>query len=287
MQGVKMQGATLGGASLANMRVEKGELVAERDGVTLRGTSLTGAKVVGDGRDADGLPVAIQFQITSVIPEVGGYDPTNTGNTYLYGLEQWIDDDDDGIGTWSNACDPDTDGRRVAIPLAATWDDQGDRVAAPGLFTLACTTGVIAKCYRWGYRPWVNGFATNLSDMHWTCTRVARADYCGNGVSNTHDNTPINVWDRLPYPGPIQSHGGLLPPLGMVFEAGWNTGGAVCLSHARWVVEDLLDLQIANQCPERLVPPGLLGATVCDTVNQVLGQAPDATMFNESYLNLL
>ncbi len=110
---------------------------------------------------------------------------------------------------------------------------------------------------------------------------MARADYCGDGRPNTRDGTAINAWDRLPAPGPIQKHG-LLPPLGMLFEAGWDTGGAVCLSRARWLLDDVL----ASQCPDRLIPPGLLGATVCDTALEVLFQQPSATMFNESYLNL-
>src|SRR5678815_5264127 len=111
-------------------------------------------------------------------------------------------------------------------------------------FTLGCTTGVIAKCYRWGYRPWVNGYG-DLVAMHWTCTRLARADYCGDGTPHTHDGTKINVWDTLPRP--IESHGGLLPPAGMLFEAGWNTGGAVCLSRARWMLDDANAL--AALCP--------------------------------------
>src|SRR5262249_50734974 len=145
-----------------------------------------------------------------------------------------------------------------------------------------CTTGVIAKCYRWGYRPWVTGYG-NLVAMHWTCTRLARADYCGDGTTHTRDGTEINVWDNAPSPGPIQPHG--QTPTAMVFEAGWDTGGAVCLSHARWLQGGSL---LALLCPTRLVAPGLgiLGATVCDTTSQVLGQAADASMFDESFLNL-
>ena len=119
--------------------------------------------------------------------------------------------------------------------------------------------------------------------LHWTCTRLARADYCGIGVPTTRNGTTINVWDSLPAPGPIQRHGGLLPPVGMVFEAGWNTGGAVCLSHTRWLLGD--GLAIAALCPDRLMLGGLLPA-VCDTVAQVLGYDANAKMFNEAYLNL-
>jgi hypothetical protein len=54
------------------------------------------------------------------------------------------------------------------------------------------------------------------------------------------------------------------------------------MSRARWLLDDGL----AQLCPSRLVAPGLLGATVCDTVVEVLGYDANAKLFNESYLNL-
>jgi hypothetical protein len=120
--------------------------------------------------------------------------------------------------------------------------------------------------------------------MHQTCTRLARADYCGIGRSSTHDNTEINVWDRLPMPGPIQGHE---QQADMVFEAGWDPGGAVCLSRSRWLLDDTRLL--VSLCPHRLVAPGIgvLGATVCNSVPAVLGLNSHALLFNEAHLNLL
>jgi hypothetical protein len=69
----------------------------------------------------------------------------------------------------------------------------------------------------------------------------------------------------------------------MLFEAGWNTEGAVCLSTARWLLEDGIGL--IRVCPDKLVPPGLLLPTVCDTITSVFAFDPNARMFNES-LNL-
>ena len=281
LQGFRTAGATLSGSALDNVRVERGEVVAELGTATLRGAALTGAHFFAEAQDPTASPPAtelIEFQITAIDPELSQYDPTRTGNTFLYTLEQWVDD----TGSWQPACPADTDGRQVAIPLAATWNEHGDRLDPGSLFTFGCTTGVIAKCYRWGYRPWVTGYG-DLATMHWTCTRLARADYCGIGVPHTHDGTSVNVWDTLPAPGPIQRHG-LLTPLGMTFEAGWNTGGAVCLSRARWLLDD--GALLAALCPDRLIPPGLLGQTVCDTVSDALGFDSNARMFNESYLNL-
>ena len=284
MQGFRFDGVTLAGDALSNVRVERGEVIAERDGLTLRGAALAGARFFAQVRNLDVEPpvaALVEYRIVAVSSELTSYDPTRTGSTYLYTLEQRVDDE-----AWSPACSADGDGRRVAIPIAATFDERGDRVESGTLFTFACTSGVIAKCYRWGYRPWLTGYGgANMADMHWTCTRVARADYCGNGQSHTHDGTWINLWDNLPAPGPIQRHG-LLPPLGMIFEAGWNTGGAVCMSRARWLLGGQTLIDIAALCPDRLVPLGL-GETVCDTVGQVLGHAPDAKLFNEAYLNLL
>jgi hypothetical protein len=285
MQGMEMQGmqlgnATLSGVGLTNVRVERGELVAQRGATTLRGTALVGAHLLAEVRDLDASPPrfgTVEYRITAIQPEDDDHDPTHTGHTFLYTLEQLVA----STGAWQPACSPDSDGRRVAIPLAATWDEHGDRITSRPLFTFACTTGVIAKCYRWGYRPWLTGYG-DMAEMHWTCTRLARADYCGNGVPHTRNGTTINVWDTLPAPGPIQRHG-LLTPLGMLFEAGWNTGGAVCLSRSRWLLDD--GLSLAALCPDRLVTPGLLGTT-CDTVSEALGYDGDAKMFNEAYLNL-
>jgi hypothetical protein len=69
----------------------------------------------------------------------------------------------------------------------------------------------------------------------------------------------------------------------MLFEAGWNTDGAVCLSTARWLLED--GIGVIRVCPDKLVPPGLLLPTVCDTITSVFLFDPGARLFNES-LNL-
>jgi hypothetical protein len=281
LRGFQFAGATLGGAALDNVRIEKGELVAEQNQITLRGTALVNAHVFAQVQNLAVTPPTtslVEYQITAIEQEAAAYDRTPTGGTFLYTLAQNVDN----TGSWQLACGADDDGKNAAIPLAATWNSHGDRVESSSLFTFGCTTGVIAKCYRWGYRPWATGYG-DLVSAHWTCTRVARADYCGNGISHTRDGTVINVWDNLGGAGPIQSHGPALN--GMVFEAGWNTGGAVCFSHARWLLGGPI---IALGCPNRLLAPGvgLLGGTVCDDVAHVLGLASDAQMFDESNLNL-
>ncbi len=277
--GFLVEGASLHSEPLTNLRVEHGELVAEQGSATLRGDQLEGVELLGQARNLGASPPAtatVNYRITGVEPEDPDHDPTGTGDTYLYTLEQW----NAATSAWVPACPEDADGRRAAIPVAAEWDETGARTDSSTMFTLACTTGVIAKCYRWGYKPWVSGYG-DLAAMHQTCTRLARADYCGNGVSYTQDGTLINVWDKLPAPGPIQSRG--VTPLGMLFEAGWDTSGAVCVSHARY---SALGWLLTSPCPSK-VPPLLLGGLVCNTLTLTNLLYPSATMYTESYLDLL
>lgn len=101
------------------------------------------------------------------------------------------------------------------------WDDNGDR--HDDAISFSCTTGVIAKCVAWGYAPYTVG-----ADTHQTCTRLARADYCGDGTPHTVDGTEIDVFDRLGVMRPDFS-------MDVVFEAGWGPDGAVCVNEPRWV----------------------------------------------------
>jgi hypothetical protein len=281
LQGMSMQGfqfaeATLGGIALVNLRVEGGEVVAEQDQVTLHGASLIGAHLYAQVTNLDATsPVTsrVEYRITNVVEEDPRYDPTNTGSTFLYTLEQNVDHGE----SWQPACPEDLDGRGVAIPLTATWDEYGDRVESSSLFTFGCTTGVIAKCYRWGYRPWLTGYG-DLPTMHWACTRLARADYCGDGVSHTRDGTWVNVWDDLTGPSPIQAHGPALLH-GMSFEAAWNTDGAVCLSRTRWKSEMK---PISKTCPDRRMSRSR-AKKICDTVEDARDNGLVVFLFNESY----
>src|SRR4051794_340278 len=120
MQGFSVDGASLAGVPLAGVRIERGELVAEQGGATLRGAALVGAHLVAQARNIKVSPPAtasMEYRITAIAPEAAPYDPTHTGNTYLYTLEQWVAD----TGSWQAACTADADGKAVAIPVAAIF----------------------------------------------------------------------------------------------------------------------------------------------------------------------
>jgi hypothetical protein len=140
-----------------------------------------------------------------------------------------------------------SDDEKMAIVLPATWDGAGFRHDDTFRFTFACRRGVLSKCYFWGYRPWDQLDGHDLAPYHQVCTRMARADFCGDGTPHTVDGTWIDGYDRMnTLPNGEYSKLGVLiksdNPL-MLVEAGWGpddattsppTAGAVCLSKDRW-----------------------------------------------------
>lgn len=101
-----------------------------------------------------------------------------------------------------------------AYALAGTWDATGTFSPSNGnSFTFACTTGTIAKCTKWGYRPWggaikSDGTLGSLEPYHQACIRAARADYCANGNSWTKNGTLVDVYD---YNMDAGTNGGFIP----------------------------------------------------------------------------
>ncbi len=285
MQGITMQGTHLLGTSgngptlkgfrlstliLADGRpasgaLEGGELVATVSGQMLRGPALAGATLeaeLSDGRRR-------RVRVASVKAELGKHaGPDEPGQlTLRYELQEPRD------GGYVALCGADADGQKTALAVSGWWDAKGARFDDSDLFTFSCANGVIAKCYRWGYRPWARGGA--LKDVHQACTRMARADYCGDGRSFTQENTQINVSDEL---GPsIQT---AAKDAGMVFEAGWTTRGAVCFSHRRWVeVRDHLN---DNRCTAELET-----ASTCDSAQAAYSRDAGVLLVNESRPQLI
>jgi len=130
------------------------------------------------------------------------------------------------------------------VPLMGMyWNTtDGSMVQQPNAVTLACTGGAIEKCVGFGYRPWANGtscigwsneqfcWPVSLVDYLQACTRMIRADYCGNGTSYTVDGTVLNIYDYLS--PPIQSFATNTGE-NWQFEARWTPDGAMCLTKPR------------------------------------------------------
>ncbi len=172
-----------------------------------------------------------------------------------------------GSGEWKSWCTPDVDGRTWAIPVTGTWTATGQYVPLPpGQWTLTCTAGAHAKCLRAGYWPWeTTPQGASMVPYLQACTRMMRADYCGNGTPHTVPGVIVEPFDRAGMLRlPLQPYG--------TFEAIWGAEGAVCLQRSRlpdrFPLDELLQScpRLANRmgtsCNEDMVfshPDGLLG----------------------------
>ena len=113
--------------------------------------------------------------------------------------------------------------------------------AEPGIFELACTSGALGKCVRFGYRPWAFAQGLELRELYNACIRMVRADYCGNGTATTKDGQAIDMYDDLGIQKPENDPA-------MEFEAGWTEEGAACVRHTR-VKENVTLEALVAACP--------------------------------------
>ncbi|MER8827337.1 ADYC domain-containing protein [Mesorhizobium sp. M0938] len=216
----------IGSISVVGTRFE----VTMQDGRIVTQEYLVGAVLtIGDGQDR--MPLRI---------DAVEIDPRNPdGGVMLYAMSTL----DPASGAWRNICEPDIEGRRMGFPLAGTWTQDGRHLPSDTAFSITCTGGAQAKCVRFGYRPWEKSpDGTSLWDHHQACTRMIRADYCGDGVGHTRNGTPIVIYDRK---GIQQDEAA--PD--MSFEAAWGADGALCVSRTR--IPDVLTMEgLAAACPD-------------------------------------
>ncbi|MGH6936132.1 MAG: ADYC domain-containing protein [Methylocella sp.] len=182
------------------------------------------------------------------------------GEVVLYALSE----QDPGTGAWRNLCLPDPEGRRLGFPLAGAFMSDGRYEASHAGILLTCTGGAEGKCVRFGYKPW--GFGPNdisLAPYYQACVRLVRADYCGDGIGHTRDNTPIDIFDAIG----IQRDE---PAPEMTFEAAWRADGAVCVRHTR--LPDVLDsAALAERCPR-----------LAHSIGETCDEAAPALLYNRS-----
>lgn len=146
-------------------------------------------------------------------------------------------------GQWDYAQGHVGDGRKVI--------EQGDPRYDTHI-TFACTTGAIGKCVeKLHYKPWAlaareckvqctgKWFPPRcvMTDcvqptqelLHEACVRMIRADYCGDGVSHTHDGIQIDVWDQSSINTETPYSKDLSQGVPFGHEAEWTPNGARCL----------------------------------------------------------
>jgi hypothetical protein len=173
-------------------------------------------------------------------------------------------------GEWKPFCAPDAEGERMAVVLPGSYDARNTARADAGRVTFACTRGVLAKCYRWGYRPWLG---EGVASAHQACIRMAMADYCGDGRPWTRNGTLIDKWDT--FRPPVQRRDGT--DRDMLFEAAWKPTGAACLAHRRWtgLPEEFYPQRCARPLP------------ACSSPEEARREFGDPLLFNASHHNRL
>ena len=134
-----------------------------------------------------------------------------------------------GPGDWHNPCASSEQPHAMGLFVDGRWRPDGSWYDDG--YTFSCTGGVIAKCARqWGYKPWRSlsseGRTIALQPLHQACTRAARADYCGDGVSHTSEGTIVELFDRYHFNQQTRWPNGRL-------EAGFSERGAGWLRHLR------------------------------------------------------
>ena len=228
--GLGLNGITLDGSQLS--------VVVTKDGVSypMSGTDLIGAEYELSLKvDVDGQQVTQQvfLRIDNIVQSSQQDDVYLYYMTYRSGTDQ----------AWQSYCADNTVG---AIPFKGVWNQTtGAHVDDPSAFTFGCANAAVGKCALWGYRPWATATrcpdpdkeysdkqkakkctTISLQDHHQACTRMVRADYCGNGTPATVDGTLIDVWDTLA--PPIQTQFTDWP-----VEAEWGPDGATCMNYMR------------------------------------------------------
>jgi len=207
----------------------------------LEGGRLAGGKsIIGSvlqGMASDGQPV----EVAICDEQPAADDP----GMVWYQIQAW----NPVVQEWENPCFPTSDVPNPrALAIGGVWDISGAHHDVAGKITFACENGVLSKCARWGYKPWARRDGRSLADAHQACTRMARADYCGNGQSHTREKTVIEYYDTLGVSARMTKAVPSWDPARASFEAAWDRDGASCLARTRG---GGTLTSIHQECPER------------------------------------
>ncbi|MCY1069875.1 ADYC domain-containing protein [Nannocystis sp. RBIL2] len=228
MNGMRMNGTTLNGMRMNGMRMNginlnglnlNGSVLSATGVVNGTSQTFTGAQLVGAVIDLDIDGATWQMRFDDIFKNPAA----PTGDVWFYEVSIQAP----GDPNWESLCFDHLGQPTQAIPLANYWDlATGARVADATVVTFACRDAVLAKCVEWGYRPWAKVGTTSLANHHQACTRMARADYCGDGTAHTFTGTPIDIFDKL---APRLQAPATLSRSNWGPEAEWGPNGAVCV----------------------------------------------------------
>ena len=225
LNGVHLNGVHLNGVHLNGVHLNGSLLTGVADdGAVVSGEGLVGALLVGQLDTGDSLSLRIESVSFADNDE---RDPVSYVVSYKPGEEEWRPLCADAEGTPMAA---------FAVPGVWSYEEGvpggGAHTDSDTLFTFACIDAAIGKCIDFGYKPWStvdlcdaqSCWPISLAPHHQACTRLLRADYCGDGRSHTTDGRRVNLYDDVGVERDTNR---------WAFEAEWNADGAVCMSDRR------------------------------------------------------
>lgn len=251
--GLRADGSAFRFAPLADGRIGA---VSDDGLAVLSAEQVSGATLAATLEDGS----AAKYRIDSM-------DATAIPGVVLYVLSYW-----DG-STWSPACGTDPTGYYApagvpipALALSGTWGlGTGNSQVDPPRFTFSCVSAALGTCVIWGYKRWARQTEClspndrsvcndqDLSYAHQACTRLVRADYCGNGVPHTVGGTSLVAYDPFNLRTRTEADG-------LSLEAEWSSDGAHCIHFTRFTKADPAQSPmfatdadyVAYWCPVRL-----------------------------------
>jgi len=224
---VSYQGATLAGELLETMALRETRFTVNgKNGLAKGKNDLVGAEFVASLDNGDTLLLRIE--------DVYQHPDKEHRDIYLYNITYSTSEGRRSL------CGYDDQGQIIpAIPLEGKWDysqgtaQGGSKIQDNTAFTFGCVDYVLAKCVLAGYKPWAIAQVCQkkegcqkitLEAFHQTCTRMLRADYCGDGRAHTEEHLLINVYDAF---------GIRIDNDDWNVEAEWDPNGAVCVRNSR------------------------------------------------------
>lgn len=204
-------GGKLGGISFGELKVHESVIYAslevDDEMVTFSSDHLVGARLLFDAIITKPTGETTTSQLLAAVVGVEELEGTALAHRMMVY--------DPSSTSWVDPCP--ANGGKGLLLLPGAWDLKTGDDLGGDVVTLACRDDVLAKCVEWGYEPWLS---EKHAELHQACTRMARADYCGDGTPMTIDGTPIDVYDTLD----IQVQETKWP-----VEAEWGPDGATCI----------------------------------------------------------
>ncbi|QDF02101.1 ADYC domain-containing protein [Myxococcus xanthus] len=212
---VDLVGARIAAEVVGAVRLEGSVFHGVASSGPVSGQAFLGARFTGNLDSGD----TVELRVDGIEPGTGA-----DADVWAYQVSYY----DAADALWKPACAAADGSALGAIPIAGRWDYRqgvpggGGKVDDAARFTFACEGAAIAKCVRFGYRPWgTTADGLSLAGHHQACTRMVRADFCGDGTSHTTDGQWVNLHDGVDVQTDTEA---------WLHEAEWDADGARCFT---------------------------------------------------------